>query len=251
MVVVGSNQWVRDENKETKSFSGGNNSTVVSPPTNFFPPDCHGDEHTQTQDKEYTSSRHQAWDSSGASSEFNSQKTSPTSIHMQHPPINYETTPPLSDVSATNVLPGLSLAHPPCTCSHSHSSRFPSSHPVDLLLSSATPSMYSQSDDIIGSIELESSLTSALTFNNLPYANLSADKRSGTTPQARGVAVHQELSYSRDHYKSQSNRTHPGTSYDSFQSKAPSSSCHRPYSDRRISGSPSARSDQCFHGSGK
>ena len=137
------------------------------------------------------------WDSSGASSEFTSQKASPTSLHMQHPQINYETTPPLSDVSATNVLPRLFSAHPPCTSSHSHSSRFPSSHPVDSLLSSAMPSMYSQSDDIIGSIELESSLTSALTFNNLPYANLSADERSGTKPQARGVAVHQELSYSR------------------------------------------------------
>ena len=105
--------------------------------------------------------------------------------------------------------------------------------------------MYSHSDDIIGRIELEYSLTSALTFNNLPYANLSGDERSGTKPQARGVAVHQELSYSHDHYnKSQSNRTHPGTSYDSFQSKAPSSSCHRPYSDRRKTGSLSARSDQ-------
>ena len=105
--------------------------------------------------------------------------------------------------------------------------------------------MHSQSDDIIGSLEQESSLTSALTFNNMPNANLSGDERSGTQPQARGVAVHQKLSYSREHYiKSQSNRNHPGTIYDSFQSKAPSSSCHRPYSDRRKTGSLSARSDQ-------
>jgi len=244
VVVVGSsNQWVRDVNKEKLPFT----SEVSSPLMSSSHTDCYDDNHQRTQN--HTSSHLQAWDSSGASSEFNSHKApSSTTPHVQHLPINSETTPLSSDASATNEHAGLSVTQPPFTSS-CYPPRIQDSRPAieKSLLSSATPSLYSQSrlqdDDIIGSIELGSSLAS-MSFNNLPYANLSEGNRSDSQPTTGGMAnhSHQNLSYPHGHHMhSQNDHTHSRNN--NYQSKDRSSSSHRPYSntERRTAGQMSSQ----------